>query len=147
MYLHAVSAVMLGGCSDASWINKASASMRDSCLRNGNLICMIQEPLSDMRFAMLKVMSMVLLHCLPLETPAPSQPFTDKGLTSCREYLEIIVMQCPPERPVYLLGESFGGVMALAVAEARPDLVRLMHEQTEANVAAHLHENTQALQS
>ena len=33
-------------------------------------------------------------------------------------------MQSPPERPVYLLGESFGGVMALAVAEARPDLVR-----------------------
>ena len=38
-------------------------------------------------------------------------------------------MQCPPERPVYLLGESFGGVMALAVAEARPDLVRPTHEQ------------------
>ena len=34
-------------------------------------------------------------------------------------------MQSPPERPVYLLGESFGGVLALAVAEARPDLVRL----------------------
>ncbi len=32
-------------------------------------------------------------------------------------------MQSPPERPVYLLGESFGGVLALAVAEARPDLV------------------------
>ena len=56
-------------------------------------------------------------------------------------------MQCPPERPVYLLGESFGGVMALAVAEARPDLVRPTHKQTEANVAAHLHRDTQALQS
>lgn len=41
----------------------------------------------------------------------------------CREYLEIVVMQSPPERPVYLLGESFGGVLALAVAESRPDLV------------------------
>ena len=34
-----------------------------------------------------------------------------------------MVKQSPPERPVYLLGESFGGVLALAVAEARPDLV------------------------
>jgi alpha-beta hydrolase superfamily lysophospholipase len=41
----------------------------------------------------------------------------------CREYLQIVVMQSPPERPVYLLGESFGGVLALAVAESRPDLV------------------------
>lgn len=29
----------------------------------------------------------------------------------------------PPERPVYLLGESFGGILAVAVAAARPDLV------------------------
>lgn len=28
-----------------------------------------------------------------------------------------------PDRPAYLLGESFGGVLALAVAQARPDLV------------------------
>lgn len=28
-----------------------------------------------------------------------------------------------PERPVYLLGESFGGILALAVAANRPDLV------------------------
>lgn len=28
-----------------------------------------------------------------------------------------------PERPVYLLGESFGAVLALAVAHAKPDLV------------------------
>ena len=56
-------------------------------------------------------------------------------------------MQCPPERPVYLLGESFGGVMALAVAEARPDLVRPTHEQTEAVGAAHLHRDTWVLQS
>lgn len=39
-------------------------------------------------------------------------------------------MQSPPERPVYLLGESFGGVLALAVAEARPDLVRLSRHPT-----------------
>ena len=28
-----------------------------------------------------------------------------------------------PERPVYVLGESFGAVLALAVAAQRPDLV------------------------
>ena len=37
--------------------------------------------------------------------------------------MDLVVSQSPPERPVYLLGESFGGVLALAVAEARPDLV------------------------
>lgn len=40
-----------------------------------------------------------------------------------REYLELVVGQSPVERPVYLLGESFGGVLALAAAEVRPDLV------------------------
>lgn len=42
---------------------------------------------------------------------------------ACRRYLEIVVGQSPPDRPVYLLGESFGGVLALAVAHERPDLV------------------------
>ena len=45
-------------------------------------------------------------------------------------------MQSPPERPVYLLGESFGGVLALAVAEARPDLVRLLMSPYLASVQA-----------
>ena len=30
---------------------------------------------------------------------------------------------CPPERPVYLLGESFGGILAIMLAARRPDLV------------------------
>ena len=116
-------------------------------MRGGNLICMLQQIFSDVRFAMLKTVSAMLLHRLPLEAPAPGQPCTDEGLMLCREYLEIIVMQCPPERPVYLLGESFGGVMALAVAEARPDLVRLTHEKTEITAAACQHRDTQALPS
>jgi pimeloyl-ACP methyl ester carboxylesterase len=33
------------------------------------------------------------------------------------------VGEFPLERPVYLLGESFGGILAVAVAAARPDLV------------------------
>jgi pimeloyl-ACP methyl ester carboxylesterase len=41
----------------------------------------------------------------------------------CREFLEAEVGGFPPERPVYLLGESFGGILAVAVAAARPDLV------------------------
>lgn len=38
-------------------------------------------------------------------------------------FLEEQVAGFPPERPVYLLGESFGGILALAVAANRPDLV------------------------
>ncbi|KAK9809406.1 hypothetical protein WJX73_003127 [Symbiochloris irregularis] len=38
-------------------------------------------------------------------------------------YMEGEVLQEPPTRPVYLLGESFGGILSLAVAHERPDLV------------------------
>jgi len=41
----------------------------------------------------------------------------------CREFLESEVAGFPPERPVYILGESFGAILAVAVAAARPDLV------------------------
>lgn len=41
----------------------------------------------------------------------------------CRGYLEKEVEASPVSRPIYLLGESFGGVLALAVAAERPDLV------------------------
>ena len=41
----------------------------------------------------------------------------------CRAYLEQEVDVDKPERPVYLLGESFGAVLALAVAHDKPDLV------------------------
>ena len=34
-----------------------------------------------------------------------------------RKYLEVVVGGSPPDRPAYLLGESFGGVLALAVAQ------------------------------
>jgi len=37
--------------------------------------------------------------------------------------MEAEVGACDPQRPVYLLGESFGALLALAVAAARPDLV------------------------
>ena len=131
----------------AGWTGTLQASHERLIQARCNLSRMLQQPLSNAPVATLKTMSVVLLHRLPLEPPAPGHPYTDEGLKSCREYLQIIVMQCPPERPVYLLGESFGGVMALAVAEARPDLVRPTHEITEANVAVHLHRDTRALQS
>lgn len=45
------------------------------------------------------------------------------NITLCREFLEAEVKDFSPERPVYLLGESFGGILSIAVAAARPDLV------------------------
>ena len=41
----------------------------------------------------------------------------------CRRYLEAEVDINDPDRPVYLLGESFGAVLALAIAHDKTDLV------------------------
>ena len=41
----------------------------------------------------------------------------------CRDYLEDEVKEMPVTRPIYLLGESLGGILALAVASQRADLV------------------------
>eukprot|EP00887_Chlorella_sp_A99_P005096 scaffold25.g5096.t1 len=49
-------------------------------------------------------------------------PF-DELVRLVTEFLEVEVPAAPPSRPCYLLGESFGGVLALAVAAARPGLV------------------------
>ena len=40
-----------------------------------------------------------------------------------REFLKQELSSCPPDRPVYILGESFGGVLALAVAAEYPAMV------------------------
>ena len=42
---------------------------------------------------------------------------------ACSAYLDAEVDIDDPDRPVYLLGESFGAVLALAVAAAKTDLV------------------------
>ena len=44
-------------------------------------------------------------------------------LLDCSAYLDAEVDKADPNRPVYLLGESFGAVLTLAVAAARNDLV------------------------
>jgi alpha-beta hydrolase superfamily lysophospholipase len=42
-------------------------------------------------------------------------PFADL-VTLCVEYIDSLAASIPATRPIYLLGESFGGVLALAVA-------------------------------
>lgn len=42
--------------------------------------------------------------------------------SQCREYLEREVAASPLDRPIYVLGESFGGVLALAALANRADL-------------------------
>lgn len=67
--------------------------------------------------------------CLPtLHLPLPTTPHQDRtdfrGLVAIvAEFLKAEVPSCPPTRPVYVLGESFGGVLALAVAAECPALV------------------------
>ena len=58
---------------------------------------------------------------LPLELPHPR--FSSSSFSSCRAYLEEHVLAAPVERPVYLLGESFGALLSIAIAARRQDLV------------------------
>ena len=51
--------------------------------------------------------------CLPIEPPS----------SGCRDFLKQELSGCAAERPVYILGESFGGVLALAVAALHPAVV------------------------
>ena len=55
-------------------------------------------------------------------TPLPRIRSNARDL-DCREYLDKEVAESSIERPIYLLGESFGGVVALAAAAERGDLV------------------------
>ena len=64
------------------------------------------------------------LHLLPGQDCCPAD--MHKHLVAClccRAYLEEHVLPAPVERPVYLLGESFGALPSIAVAARRPDLV------------------------
>lgn len=49
--------------------------------------------------------------------------YTLLPVVGCSAYLDAEVDVDDPDRPVYLLGESFGAVLALAVAAAKSDLV------------------------
>eukprot|EP00959_Pyramimonas_sp_CCMP1952_P225076 4706551-Pyramimonas_sp.AAC.1 len=53
------------------------------------------------------------LRCLNIPNPDRT-PFSDL-VDICADYLETEIAKSPKDRPIYLLGESFGGVLALAV--------------------------------
>ncbi|KAI7839273.1 hypothetical protein COHA_006971 [Chlorella ohadii] len=58
-----------------------------------------------------------------LVTPPPDRTPFQGMVDVVVEYLQHEVPACSPTRPIYLLGESFGGLLALAVAAACPALV------------------------
>ncbi len=49
--------------------------------------------------------------------------YVTTAVSGCREFLKQELSGCAPDRPVYILGESFGGVLALAVAALHPAVV------------------------
>lgn len=58
-----------------------------------------------------------------LVTPVDDRTPFDRLVSLVADFLAEEVPSSPPERPCYVLGESFGGVLALAVAAACPGLV------------------------
>lgn len=67
--------------------------------------------------------ALLVLQCQSCDSR--DHPTVHETLCVCanRQFLEAEVKDFPPERPVYLLGESFGGILAIAVASSRPDLI------------------------
>eukprot|EP00892_Ulva_mutabilis_P002490 jgi/Ulvmu1/12241/UM086_0032.1 len=57
-----------------------------------------------------------------------SVPSTDRSsftelVQTCTEYVRHVAANSPPTRPIYLFGESFGGILALAVGIEAPEAV------------------------
>lgn len=57
-----------------------------------------------------------------------SVPVSDRSsftelVQTCATFMRRIAADTPPQRPIYLLGESFGGILALAVAIEAPEAV------------------------
>ena len=59
-------------------------------------------------------------------------PITDRSsfidlVHTCSAFVRRLAADCPPTRPIYLLGESFGGILALAVGiEAQEAVDRIV---------------------
>lgn len=58
-----------------------------------------------------------------LITPSGDRSDFNALVRTVIDYLEFEAPLHPPERPIYLLGESFGGILAVAVAAECPGLV------------------------
>ena len=87
----------------ASHVNETELSWRNSNLKDA-----------------LNTVALAVVWCLVLK--AGNHSVVSVRVLS-REYMDKEVLEQPPERPVYLLGESFGCVLSLAVAAKRPALV------------------------
>jgi thioesterase domain-containing protein len=60
--------------------------------------------------------ALLTLQCLPLRPPVQDRTPFPELVAIVADFLRQEVPTHPPTRPVYLLGESFGGLLALAVA-------------------------------
>jgi len=56
---------------------------------------------------------------IPTDDRTPFEALVDQTVA----FVEQLAAQTPPERPLYLMGESFGGVLAIAVAARARDAV------------------------
>lgn len=62
-----------------------------------------------------------ILSCLTI--PPNNRCSFEELLECCITHITCIAATIPPTRPIYLLGESFGGILALAVGAAVPEFV------------------------
>jgi pimeloyl-ACP methyl ester carboxylesterase len=71
---------------------------------------------------------MIVHRCALVSLNVPVQDRTSFPdlVDICVEYLEVLAGQVATDRPIYLLGESFGGVLAIAVADRCRDIVDRM---------------------
>jgi pimeloyl-ACP methyl ester carboxylesterase len=62
-----------------------------------------------------------ILSCLTV--PPSNRDTFEELLERCVAHITSIAAEIPPTRPIYLWGESFGGILALAIGAAAPECV------------------------